>query len=84
MNGTPPDNDLPDNIGRPARNALANVGIHRLEQLTEFSETEIKQLHGVGPKAVGILRSTLAAHGLSFADEPSQKRERFPFPPDPV
>ena len=31
--------------------------------------SEIKQLHGVEPKAIAVLRDTLAARGLSFAAE---------------
>jgi len=49
--------------------ALAGVGVHRLAQLTRFSEAEISQLHGMGPKALGSLRQALADRGLAFADE---------------
>ena len=65
--------DLPTNIGNPARNALANVGIQTLKQLTKFTETEIKQLHGVGPNALGKLHIALEAKGLSFAAEKKNK-----------
>jgi predicted flap endonuclease-1-like 5' DNA nuclease len=63
-----PENDLPNGIGAPARRALIGAGYTRLEQLTAVSEAEIKQLHGVGPKAVDLLRSALAARGLSFKE----------------
>ena len=62
----PQDGDLPAGIGRPARGALAVAGITRLEQLTQLTEAEILKLHGVGPKAVGVLRTALSAKGLSF------------------
>ncbi len=62
------ESDLPK-IGQPATRALAGAGIQRLEQLTRFSEKEIMQLHGMGPKALGILRQALADRGLSFANE---------------
>jgi DNA-directed RNA polymerase alpha subunit len=65
--------DLPTNIGNPARNALANVGIQTLRQLTKFTETEIKQLHGVGPNALGKLRIALESKGLSFATKKKNK-----------
>ena len=61
-------NDLPRELAAPARRALAGAGISRLQQLTEFSETEIKQLHGIGPNALDQLRRALASKGLSFAD----------------
>ena len=62
------DNDFPRGIGRPATQALTLVGYTRLEQLTNVSEAELLKLHGVGPKAVRVLRETLAAKGLSFAE----------------
>ena len=63
-----PENDFPK-IGRPATQALASAGIQTLEQLTRFSEAEILKLHGMGPKAFGLLRQALAERGLSFARE---------------
>jgi hypothetical protein len=63
----PKEDDLPAGLAKPARRALAGAGIQRLEQLTKFSETEIKQLHGIGPNAVKQLRNALIDRGLSFA-----------------
>ena len=63
-----PESDFPK-IGQPALRALTGAGIQRLEQLTSFTEAEIKQLHGMGPKALGILRQALADRSLSFANE---------------
>ena len=60
-----PTDDLPA-IGAPATRALANHGITRLDQLPAHSEAEIAALHGVGPKALGILREALAERGLAF------------------
>jgi DNA-directed RNA polymerase alpha subunit len=60
-------NDLPK-LAAPARRALDAAGIRRLDQLTQFSEADIKQLHGIGPNALEQLRRALAASGLSFAD----------------
>jgi len=37
--------------------------------LTQVRAAELLKLHGVGPKAIRILRETLAAKGLAFADE---------------
>ena len=61
-----PDGDLPK-LSAPARRALDTVGIQRLDQLTRFSEAEVKQLHGIGPNALDQLRRALAAKGLPFA-----------------
>lgn len=62
------ESDLPGKLGAPAERALAAAGIKNLEQLTRFTEAEIKQLHGIGPNALGKLRQALAARGLSFAE----------------
>lgn len=58
--------DLPK-IGNPATNALHAVGITRLEQLAKVTETYLFNLHGVGPKAVRILKETMKEKGLAFA-----------------
>jgi len=67
------ESDLPVNLAKPARRALVEAGYWRLEQLTEISEAEVKQLHGVGPKALEQLRRALSANGLSFADGKGRK-----------
>ena len=61
-----PPSDLPK-IGAPALRALAAAGYHRLDQLTQVSEAELLRLHGMGPKAIGILRQVLQERGLAFA-----------------
>ncbi len=60
------NSDLPK-LSQPAHRALAGAGIQNLKQLTKVSESEIKQLHGMGPKALGELRQALAERGWSFA-----------------
>ena len=65
------ENALPRGIGQPATRALHAAGYTRLEQLVTVTERELLALHGVGPKAVGILRATLHAQGTSFADSGS-------------
>jgi len=68
------DDDLPTNIGQPARRALIQARYRRLDQLSGLSEAELKQLHGVGPKAIDRLRQALAAKGLSFAERSRQTK----------
>ena len=60
------DSAFPKGIGRPAQRALAAAGYTRLEQLSAVSEADIANLHGVGPKALTLLRRALEARGLSF------------------
>lgn len=61
-----PQTPWPKSIGRPAASALTEAGYTHLEQLTQISEKDLLKLHGVGPRAVGILRQLLAERGLSF------------------
>jgi hypothetical protein len=55
-------------LADPARRALAAAGVQRLEQLTEFSEDEVRRWHGIGPNALNQLRIAMADRDLSFAD----------------
>lgn len=63
-----PESNLPSGLAAPARRALAGAGVWGLEQLSEISEAEIKELHGIGPNAIRQLRAALNAKGLAFAD----------------
>jgi hypothetical protein len=63
------ESDLPGGLAQPARRALAAAGVQRLEQLTRFSEAEVKQWHGIGPNALNQLRGAMEARGLSFRGE---------------
>ncbi len=60
------NSSLPTGLSKPAQRALANAGLDSLEQLTQRSESEIKQLHGIGPNAIRQLHAALEAQGLSF------------------
>lgn len=53
-------------IGRPAATALGLAGITTLEEVARHTEEELLALHGVGPKAVRILREALAAGGQTL------------------
>jgi hypothetical protein len=64
----PQETDLPTGLGKPAQRALAGAGYVRLEQFTRVREAEVLELHGMGPKAMDVLRRALEARGLSFAD----------------
>ena len=55
-------------IGAPALRALDAVGVIKLGDIAKFSEAELLALHGMGPKAVGILKSALQSKGLLLAD----------------
>ena len=59
------ESDIPK-IGAPAQRALAAAGVKLLKDLTKFSEQEVRQLHGIGPNALGKLRQAMTEKGLSF------------------
>jgi hypothetical protein len=53
---------------------LAQASYTRIEQFTKVTESEVRQLHGMGPKAMGQIRVALAGKGLSFASSDSTER----------
>jgi len=65
MSNIPSLNDLPK-LASPAQRALQSAGLTSLEQLTEVTEEELLQLHGMGPNALGVRREALKANGWSF------------------
>jgi len=55
------DTDFPRGIGSPARRALLAAGYTNLDALAGMTDAQLLGLHGVGPKAVGVLRDALTA-----------------------
>ena len=53
-------------LSAPARRALENAGITKIEQLAKKTEKEILKLHGMGPGSIPKLRNALQEVGLSF------------------
>jgi hypothetical protein len=80
MQATPDESQVSDlpKTSRPAARALAEAGYWRLEQLTTVSAAELLRLHGVGPKAIRILRAALAERGLAFAGEQPGQSQHSP------
>ena len=69
MATTDDDRPFPRAIGNPATGALLHAGITDLDQVAARTEREVLALHGVGPKAIRILREALAERGQAFAPE---------------
>jgi hypothetical protein len=57
---------FPPGIARPALRALHAAGFKQIHELSRISESEIAELHGMGPKAIATLRDALDAQGLGF------------------
>lgn len=53
-------------LAAPARRALENQGILSLEALSQWSESELLALHGVGKSSIPQLKQQLEEKGLSF------------------
>ncbi|MBC8161727.1 MAG: DNA-binding protein [Roseiflexaceae bacterium] len=66
-NKTPLEGGFPRGLSAPAQRALAGAGYTRIEQLAAVTEADVLNLHGIGPKAIPLLREALAAKSLSFA-----------------
>ena len=62
------DNPLPKGIGQPATRALASIGVTTLDQVIEHSEKDLLKLHGMGPKAIRVLKEALAEQGEAMVD----------------
>ena len=69
--------EFPASMGKVAPRGLANAGYTKLKQLTKVTEAELLKIHGVGPKAIRILRELLAEKGMSFgtASKPQVKKD---------
>ncbi|MDP9849207.1 helix-hairpin-helix domain-containing protein [Streptosporangium lutulentum] len=61
--------DIPSNLGVPARRALAAAGYTTLAQVASATEQELLRLHGMGPKAIRLLRAALAERDLALTDQ---------------
>jgi predicted flap endonuclease-1-like 5' DNA nuclease len=62
----PEPDGLPSAIGRPATRALQEAGFSDLGRLDGVAAADLLRLHGVGPKAVAVLREALAERGWSL------------------
>ena len=51
-------------MGKVAPRSLKQRGIASPREASRFTEKELLAIHGVGPKAIRILKEELAKHGL--------------------
>lgn len=57
--------DLPRALGNPATHALLSAGVSSLAAAAEWTDHDLLALHGVGPRAVQVLRQAIAAADLA-------------------
>jgi hypothetical protein len=56
-------------LSKPAQRALVNAGITSLESLARHTRSEIAELHGMGPNALGKLEQAFSEKGLSWKNK---------------
>ncbi|MGV9763894.1 DNA-binding protein [Micromonospora tulbaghiae] len=54
-------------ISAPATRALNAAGYTTLRQLAGVPRAELARLHGMGPKALGVIESALDEHDLRLS-----------------
>ena len=57
---------FPPGMSGPSLRALHTAGVRSLDDLTRWSERDLAALHGMGPKALGVLQAALRERGLHF------------------
>lgn len=60
-------------LSNPARNTLLHHGIDTIQKLSEFTEKEILNIHGIGKASIPTLRKSLEEHGLTFKQDENTK-----------
>lgn len=60
---------FPAGVSGPALRALDRAGVRGMDDLTGWTEADLAELHGMGPKVLAILREALAAAGQRFREE---------------
>jgi hypothetical protein len=63
---SPSKDGWPKGVAKPAQRALASAGYTTIDQLANAREADLAALHGMGAKALEILRDTLKQRGKSF------------------
>lgn len=61
-----PNAKFPKGIGAPATRALEAAGYTQLAQLANAPASELRKLHGMGPKALKLLQGALEERGMSL------------------
>ncbi len=62
-----PSLDVLPKIGAPATRALQGAEYTKLGQLAGVPRSELANLHGMGPKALGVIEASPNEHGLELA-----------------
>ncbi len=74
--GAEPTRGLPKGVPAPAIRALNAAGYSDLSELADVPVADLKQLHGMGPKALRVIQEALAERGLSTRQGDERSRVR--------
>lgn len=58
--------DFPQALSAPALRGLGDANIRSLKDLGQHTEDSVASLHGLGPKAMEVLKSAMKSAGLKF------------------
>jgi hypothetical protein len=61
--------DFPEDLAAPALRALLEAKLVTLTDLSKVTEKEVKDLHGMGPKALGELKKAMKKGKVAFKKE---------------
>jgi len=61
--------EFPNKLSAPALRALLNAQIYTLKQLSEWTEKDLLELHGMGPSSIPLLKKTLKEKGLDLKSD---------------
>lgn len=64
------ENEFPKYLAKPAQESLITKGVFILNDLSRFTKSEIKALHGIGPNAFKRIQEDLWNEGIAFKKEP--------------
>jgi hypothetical protein len=65
-----PESAFPKGLAKPAPRALASVGVTSLDKVARFSESQLLELQGMGPRAIEAIKTALQVQGNSLAEGP--------------
>ena len=57
---------LLEKLAKPAQRAIQNAGITTFDQLSKYSEKEVSQFHGIGQKALNVIKEEMKEKGFNF------------------
>lgn len=62
----PPNSDFPKGVAAPSARALIAAGYTQLAQLNGIPASKLRELHGMGPKALAAIQEALEKRGMSL------------------